>query len=59
MFEHPTQPPSIVMEITNVRAIIRKKQDDNDTDREISERASEDPRASTLSSNIEEDNLDN
>jgi len=58
MFEHPTQPSSIVLEIANVQAIILMKQDDDDTDREISNDESEDPRQSTLSSNIEEDDLD-
>jgi len=59
MFELPTQPSSIVLEIANVRPIIRKKQDDNDTDREIGENEREDPGESTLSSDNEEDNLDN
>jgi len=59
MFELPTQPSSIVLEIANVRAIILMKQDDNDTDREISENESEDLGESTLSSDIEEDDLDN
>jgi len=59
MFELPTQPSSIVLEIANVRAIIMMKQDDNDTDREIRENESEDLGESTLSSDIEEDDLDN
>ena len=59
MFELPTQPSSIVLEIPNVRAIILMKPDDNDTDREISENESEDLGESTLSSDIEEDDLDN
>jgi len=59
MFELPTQPSSIVLEIANVRAIILMKQDDNDTDREISKKESEDHGESTLSSDIEEDDLDN
>jgi hypothetical protein len=59
MFELPTQPSSIVFEIAIVRGIMRKKQDDNDTDREISENESEDPGESTLSFDIEEDDLDN
>jgi len=58
MFEHPTQPSSIVLEIANVRAIILIKQDDDDTDREISNDESEDPGESTLLSDIEEDDLD-
>jgi hypothetical protein len=57
MFEHPTQPSSIVLEIANVRAIILMKQDDYDTNPEISDNESEDPGQSTLSSNIEEDDL--
>jgi hypothetical protein len=59
MFELPTQPSSIVLEIANVRAIILMKQDDNDTDLEISENESEHLGESTLSSDIEEDDLDN
>jgi hypothetical protein len=59
MFELPTQPSSIVLQIANVRAIILMKQDDDDTNREISENKSEDLGKSTLSSNIEEDDLDN
>jgi hypothetical protein len=58
MFEHPTQPSSIVLEIANVRAIILMKQDDDDVDREISNDESEDLGESTLSSDIEEDDLD-
>jgi len=59
IFELPTQPSSIVLEIANVRAIILMKQDDNDTEREISENESKDHGESTLSSDIEEDDLDN
>jgi len=58
MFELPTQLLSIVLEIANVRAIIQMNQDDEDTDREISKDESEDAGESTLSSNIEEDDLD-
>jgi hypothetical protein len=58
MFEHPTQPLSIVLEIANVQAIILMKQDDDDTDQEISNDESEDPGQFTLSSDIEEDDLD-
>jgi len=57
MFPLPTQPLSIVLEIANVCTIIFRKQDDDDTDRKISKNKSEDPGESTLSSNIEEDNL--
>jgi hypothetical protein len=42
----------------NVRGIILIKQDDDDTDREISNDKSEDPGESTLPSGIEEDDLD-
>jgi hypothetical protein len=59
IFELPTQPSSIVLEIANVRAIILMKQDDNDTDREISGNESEDLGESTLSSDIQEDDSDN
>jgi len=59
MFALPTQPSSIVLEIANFCAIILIKQDDNNTDWEISKNKSEDPGESTLSSNIEEDDLDN
>jgi hypothetical protein len=48
-----------VLEIANVRAIILMKQDDDDTDREISENEWEDLGESNLSSDIEEDYLDN
>jgi len=58
MFE--LQPSCIVWEIANVRAIIHIMQDDDDTDREeISDDDSEDAAESTMSSDIEEDNLDN
>ena len=59
MFELPTQPSRIVLEIANVRAIILMKQDDDDTNREISKNECEDLGESTLLSDIEEDNLDN
>jgi len=59
MFELLTQPSSIEFEIADVRTIILMTQDDNDTYREISENESEDLGESTLSSDIEEDNLDN
>ena len=58
MFEHPTQPSSILLEMANVRAIICMKEDDHDTDGEISNDESEDPGESTLSSDIEEDDVD-
>jgi len=57
MFE--LQPSCIVLEIANVRAIIHTKQDDDDTDREeISDDDIKHAEESTLSSDIEEDNLD-
>jgi len=58
MLEHLTQPLRIVLEIANVRAIIRMKQDDDDTDRAISNDKSEHPGESTLSLDIEDDDLD-
>ena len=58
MFEHPTEPSSIVLEIANVRAIFLMNQDDDDTDWEISNDDSEDPGQSTLSSDIEEGDLE-
>jgi len=58
MFRHSTQPSSILLEIPNARAIILMMQDDDDADREISHDRSEDPGESTLSSDIEEDDLD-
>jgi hypothetical protein len=42
IIELPTQPSSIALEIANVRAIILMKQDDDDTDREISQNECED-----------------
>jgi hypothetical protein len=59
MFELPTEPSSIVLEIANVRAIMLIKQNDNDTDPEISENESEHLGEFTLSSDIKEDDLDN
>jgi len=47
------------MEIANVRAIILMKQNNDDTDWKISNDQREDPRESTLSSDIDEDDLDN
>jgi len=58
MFELPTQLSSIVLQIANVRAIIQMNQDDDDTDQEINNDESEDTGEFTLSSNIEEDDLD-
>jgi hypothetical protein len=53
-------PSCIVLEIENVQAIIHKEQDDDDTEWEvISDDNSEDAGESTLSSDIEEDHLDN
>jgi len=58
MFELPTQVSRIVLEVTNIRAIDPINQDDDDTDREIRNEQSQDPCESTLSSEIEEDDLD-
>jgi len=59
MFELLTQPSGIVLEIAIVRAKVLMMQDNNDTDWEISENESEDLGESTLSSDIEEHDLDN
>jgi len=59
MFELPTQPASILLDLANVHAIILMKQDDDDTDQEISEHKSEDPGESTSSSDIEVEDSDN
>jgi len=59
MFELPTQLSSTVLEIANVRAMILMKQDDDDTDRKIGYDETEDPGESTLSSDIEEVDVDN
>jgi hypothetical protein len=59
MFALPTEPSRIGLEIVNLRATSFLKQVDDDTDREISQHKSEDPAVSTLSSAIEEDDLDN
>jgi hypothetical protein len=48
-----------VLEIANVRPIILMTQDDNNTDREISKNETEDLGELTLSSDIEEEDLDN
>jgi hypothetical protein len=54
------QPSCIVFEIADVRAIIHIKQDDDDSDQEgKSDDVSEHGEESTLSSDIEDDNLDN
>jgi len=58
MLEHQTQPSSLMWEISNVLAIIVMKQDDDKIDREINNDQSEDLGQSTLSSHIEEDDLD-
>jgi len=60
MFELSTLPSSIVLDITNLRPIIViMTQDDDDADWVSSEDESEDPGESTLSSDIDEDDLDN
>jgi len=58
MFELPTLASSIVLDIANVRAIILMKQDDDNTDWEISNDTTGDLGESILSSNIVEDNMD-
>jgi hypothetical protein len=58
MFE--LQPLCILLEVANVRAIIHMKQDDDDADREeISDDDRNNAGQSTLSSDIEEDDLNN
>jgi hypothetical protein len=58
MFE--LQPSCIVLEIAKVRAINHMKKDDNDTDwEEISDDNIENVDESTMSSDIEEDDLNN
>jgi hypothetical protein len=58
MFE--LQPSCIVLEIADVHAIIHIMHNDDDTNREeISDDHSEHAGESTLSSNIEEDEMDN
>jgi hypothetical protein len=54
MFALPIQAWSIVLKITNVRAIILIKQEEDDTDREIRDNESEDLTESTMTSDIEE-----
>ena len=54
----PTQLPCIQLVIANVRGMIHMKNDDDDTDREIRDDASEDTRESTLWFNIVEDHFD-
>jgi len=58
MFE--LQPSCIALDIANIRAIFQMNHDDDDTDREeISANDSEGTGESTLSADIEEDDLDN
>jgi hypothetical protein len=60
IFELPTQPSSILLEIANAHTIsLVIKQDDDDSNRELSKDECEHPGESTLSSDIEEDDLDN
>jgi len=59
MFELPTQLSSKVLAIANVHGIFLIKQDDEDTDQEISNDECEHPQECTLLSDIEEDDLDN
>jgi hypothetical protein len=57
-FEHPTQPSRRELEIVNVRAILLMKQEDDNTDWEISNDECKDSGQSTLSCDIEEDDWD-
>jgi hypothetical protein len=59
MIEGPTQHPRIVLEVSNVRAMILIKPDNDDTIQEITNTESDDPSASSLISDIEEDALYN
>jgi hypothetical protein len=59
MFEHPTQLSSIVLENANIWDIILMEQDDDDTDQKLSNDESKVLSESTISSDIEEDNLVN
>jgi hypothetical protein len=47
-----------VLKIANVRAIVFLKQDDDNTDQQISNDESEDPGESNIVSDIKEDDLD-
>jgi len=58
MFELPTQLSTLLLQIANVCALNLMEQDDDDTNQEISNDESEDAGESTLSSNMEEDDLD-
>jgi hypothetical protein len=59
MFESPTQLLSMVLEIANVWVMYLIKQDDDDTNQQISNGESEDPGEFTLLSDMTEDDLDN
>jgi hypothetical protein len=59
MIEHPTLPSSMVLEIANDRTIILIQQEDDDTDQEITDNEREDTGESRLSSEIEDDDLNN
>jgi hypothetical protein len=59
MIEHPTLPSSMVLEIANDHTIILIQQEDDDTDQEITDNAREATGESTLSSEIEDDDLNN
>jgi len=59
MFELPTHLSTIPLDIANVRAIILIKQDDDHPVWGINSDQSEDPAESTLSSDIEQEDLDN
>jgi hypothetical protein len=59
MIELATQPFSIVLEIANICTIVLLKQDDDDTGWDISKNKTDNAEESTMSSDIEEDNLEN
>jgi hypothetical protein len=59
MIEHPTLPSSMVLEIANDRTTILIQQEDDDTDQEITDNEREDTGESRLSSEIEDDDLNN
>jgi hypothetical protein len=59
IFQLSTQHSSVLLETTNVQAIILMYQYHDDIDQELSNNKCEDPGEYTLSSNIEEDDLDN
>jgi hypothetical protein len=59
MFDLPTKPLRMVLEIGNIHAIYLMREDDADTDQEISLNKSGDRGKSTMSYNINADYFDN